>query len=79
MKQPPQLVDRCPRHVFRGDPIRQVLRKEELLRAINCTPLQLAGKMDLNAMTACDWNEAIKTVPEPAARRPKHDCGCYVV
>jgi len=30
-------------------------------------------------MTSCDWDEAIKTVPELAARRPKHDYDCYVV
>ena len=79
LKHRPEYADRCPWHVFQGDRIWQTLRDEELLRAINCTPLQLAGKMDLNAMTSCDWDEAIKTVPELAARRPKHDYDCYVV
>ena len=79
LKHRPEYVDRCPWHVFQGDRIWQTLQDEELLRAINCTPLQLAKKMDLNAMTSCDWDEAIKTVPELAARRPKHDYDCYVV
>ena len=79
LKHRPEYIDRCPWHVFQGDRIWQTLRDEELLRAINCTPLQLAGKMDLNAMTSCDWDEAIKTVPELAARRPKHDYDCYVI
>ena len=79
LKRRPEYVGRCPWHVFQGDRIWQTLQDGELLRAINCTPLQLAEKMDLNAMTSCDWDEAIKTVPELAARRPKHDCDCYVV
>ena len=78
LKHRPEYVDRCPWRVFQGDRIWQTLRDGELLHAINCTPLQLAEKMDLNAMTACDWDEAIKTVPELAARRPKHDYDCYV-
>ena len=78
LKHRPEYVDHCPWRVFQGDRIWQTLRDEELLRAINCTPLQLAEKMDLNAMTSCDWDEAIKTVPELAARRPKHDYDCYV-
>ena len=79
LKHRPEYVDRCPWRVFQGDRIWQTLRDEELLRAINCTPLQLAEKMDLNAMTSCDWDEAIKTVPELAARRPKKDYDCYVI
>ena len=79
LKHRPEYADRCPWHMFQGDRIWQTLRDDELLRAINCTPLQLAEKMDLNAMTSCDWDEAIKTVPELAARRPKHDYDCYVV
>ena len=78
LKHRPEYVDRCPWRVFQGDRIWQTLRDEELLRAIKHTPLQLAEKMDLNAMTSCDWDEAIKTVPELAARRPKHDYDCYV-
>ena len=79
LKHRPEYVDRYPWHVFQGDWIWQTLRDEELLRAINYTPLQLAEKMDLNAMTPCDWDEVIKTVPELASRRPKHDYDCYVV
>ena len=78
LKHRPEYVDRCPWHLFQGDRIWQTLRDEELLRAINHTPLQLAEKMDLNAMTSCDWDEAIKTVPELASRRPKKDYDCYV-
>ncbi len=78
LKHRPEYVDRCPWHVFQGDRIWQTLQDAELLRAINHTPLQLAEKMDLNAMTSCDWDEAIKTVPELASRRPKKDYDCYV-
>ena len=78
LKHRPEYVDRCPWHVFQGDRIWQTLQDDELLRAINHTPLQLAEKMDLNAMTSCDWDEAIKTVPELALRRPQHDHDCYV-
>ena len=79
LKRFPQYVDRCPWHVFQGDRIWQTLQDTELLRAINCTPLQLAEKMDLNAMTPCDWDEVIKIVPELASRRPKKDYDCYVI
>ena len=79
LKHRPEYVDRCPWHVFQGDRIWQTLQDTELLRAINHTPLQLAEKMDLNAMTSCDWDEVIKILPELAARRPKHDYDCYVV
>ena len=79
LKHRPEYVDRCPWHMFQGDRIWQTLQDAELLRAINHTPLQLAEKMDLNAMTSCDWDEAIKTVPELAARRPKKDYDCYVI
>ena len=78
LKHRPEYVDRCPWHVFQGDRIWQTLQDTELLRAINHTPLQLAEKMDLNAMTPCDWDEVIKTVPELASRRPQHDHDCYV-
>ena len=78
LKRRPEYVERCPWHVFQGDRIWQTLRDEELLRAINYTPLQLAKKMDLNAMTSGDWDEAIKTVPELASRRPKEHYDCYV-
>ncbi|MBP5538490.1 MAG: hypothetical protein J6X69_01440 [Bacteroidales bacterium] len=78
LKHRPEYVDRCPWRFFQGDRIWQTLRDEELLRAINYTPLQLAKKMDLNAMTSCDWDEAIKIVPELAARRPKEHYDCYV-
>ena len=79
LKHRPEYAARCPWHMFQGDRIWQTLRDEELLHAVGCTALQLAGKMDLNAMTSCDWDEAIKTVPELAALRPKHDYDCYVV
>ena len=78
LKHRPEYAGRCPWHVFQGDRIWQTLRDGELLCAINCTPLQLAEKMNLNAMTPCDWDEAIKTVPELAARRPKKAYDCYV-
>ena len=65
--------------MFQGDRIWQTLQDAELLRAINQTPLQLAEKMDLNAMTPCDWDEVIKTVPELASRRPNKDYNCYVI
>ena len=79
LKHRPEYVDRCPWRVFQGDRIWQTLQDSELLRAINCTPLQLAEKMDLNAMTPCDWDEVIKIVPELASRRPKKDYDCYVI
>lgn len=72
LKRRPQYADRCPWRFFQYDLIWQTLRDEELLRAINCTPLQLAEKMDLNAMSAGDWNEVLKIVPELAARRPSN-------
>ena len=74
----PQYADRCPWHFFQGDRIWQALSDEAFLRAINHTPLQLAQKMDLNAMSHADWDEVLKIVPELAARRPKEDHDCYV-
>ena len=78
LKHRPEYVDRCPWRFFQGDRIWQSMLDVELLRAINYTPLQLAEKFDLNAMTSCDWDEAIKIVPELAARRPKEHYDCYV-
>ena len=78
LKHRPEYADRCPWRFFQGDRIWQTLRDEELLRAINHTPIRLAEKMDLNAMTSCDWDEAIKIVPELTARRPEKAYDCYV-
>ena len=72
LKRCPQYADRCPWRFFQYDLIWQTLRDEELLRAINCTPLQLAEKMDLNAMSAGDWDEVLRIVPELAVRRPSN-------
>jgi len=44
LKHRPEYATRCPWHMFQGDRIWQTLRDEELLRAMNCTPLQLAEK-----------------------------------
>ena len=74
----PQYADRCPWHFFQGDRIWQTLSDEEFLRAINHTPLQLAQKMDLNAMSHADWDEVLKILPVLAVRRPKKDYECYV-
>ena len=78
LKHRPEYVDRCPWRCFQGDKIWQTLRDKELLHAINHTPLQVAEKMDLNAMTQGDWYEVVKTVPELASRRPKYDYTCIV-
>ncbi|MBQ6597300.1 MAG: hypothetical protein IJH79_07090 [Lentisphaeria bacterium] len=77
LKHRPEYADRCPWRFFQGDRIWQTLQDGELLHSIKYTPLQLAEKFDLNAMTQPDWDEAIKTVPELAPRRSKHDC--YVI
>ena len=76
LKHRPEYVDRCPWHFFQGDRIWQTLQDEELLTAIKQTPLQVAQKMNLNAMSAPDWDEVLKIVPEPASRRPKNNYDC---
>ena len=74
LKHRPEYVDRCPWHFFQGDRIWQTLQDEELLNAIKQTPLQVAQKMNLNAMSGPDWDEVLKIVPELASRRPKNNC-----
>ena len=78
LKHRPEYVDRCPWHFFQGDRIWQTLQDEELLNAIKQTPLQVAEKMNLNAMTQGDWDEVLEIVPELASRRPKNDYVCIV-
>lgn len=78
LKHRPEYVDRCPWHFFQGDRIWQTLQDEELLNAIKRTPLQVAKKMNLNAMSFADWDEVLKIVPELASRRPKNYYDCYV-
>ena len=78
LKHRPEYVDRCPWHFFQGDRIWQTLQDEELLNAIKQTPLQVAGKMNLNAMSSGDWDEVLEIVPELASRRPKNDYVCIV-
>ena len=73
LKHRPEFVDRCPWHFFQGDRIWQTLQDEELLNAIKQTPLQVAEKMNLNAMSAPDWEEVLKIVPELASHRPKNN------
>ena len=73
LKHRPEYVDRCPWRFFQGDLIWWTLRDEEFLRTIKYTPLQLAEKMDLKAMSVPDWGEVLKIVPELAARRPKYE------
>ena len=74
LKHRPEYVDRCPWHFFQDDRIWQTLQDEELLTAIKQTPLQVAKKMNLNAMSQGDWDEVLKIVPELASRRPKNNC-----
>ena len=74
LKHLPEYVERCPWHFFQGDRIWQTLQDEELLNAIKQTPLQVAQKMNLNAMSGPDWDEVLKIVPELASRRPKNNC-----
>ena len=74
LKHRSEYVDRCPWHFFQGDRIWQTLQDEEFLKAIKCTPLQVARKMNLNAMSSADWDEVLKIVPELASRRPKNNC-----
>ena len=78
LKHRPEYVDRCPWRFFQGDRIWQTLENKELLRAINHTPLRLAEKFNLNAMTSADWDEVLKIVPELAPRRPNEHYDCYV-
>ena len=78
LKHRPEYVDRCPWHFFQGDRIWQTLQDEELLNAIKQTPLQVAKKMNLKAMSGPDWDEVLKIVPELASRRPKNNYDCYV-
>ena len=78
LKHCPEYVDRCPWHFFQGDRIWQTLQDEEFLKAIKRTPLQVAQKMNLNAMSFADWDEVLKIVPELASRRPKNYYDCYV-
>ena len=76
LKHRPEYVNRCPWHFFQGDRIWQTLQDEELLTAIKQTPLQVAQKMNLNAMSAPDWDEVLKIVQESASRRPKNNYDC---
>ena len=78
LKHRPEYVDRCPWHFFQGDRIWQTLQDKEFLKAIKRTPLQVAGKMNLNAMSFGDWDEVLEIVPELASRRPKNYYECYV-
>ena len=78
LKHQPKYVKRCPWHFFQGDRIWQTLQDEEFLKAIKRTPLQVARKMNLNAMSSADWDEVVKIVPELASRRPKKDYVCIV-
>ena len=78
LKHHPKYVKRCPWHFFQGDRIWQTLQDKEFLKAIKRTPLQVAGKMNLNAMSSGDWDEVLKIVPELASRRPKNDYVCIV-
>ena len=78
LKHRPEYVDRCPWRFFQGDRIWQTMRDKEFLRAIKHTPLQLAEKFDLNAMSSADWDEVLKIAPELAARRPQGHYDCYV-
>ena len=78
LKHRPEYVDRCPWHFFQGDQIWQTLQDEDFLKAIKCTPLQVAKKINLNAMSFADWDEVLKIVPELASRRPKNYYDCYV-
>ena len=78
LKQHPKYVKRCPWHFFQGDRIWQTLQDEEFLKAIKHTPLHVARKMNLNAMSSADWDEVLKIIPELASRRPKNDYVCIV-
>ena len=78
LKHRPKYVKRCPWHFFQGDRIWQTLQDEEFLKAIKHTPLHVARKMNLNAMSSADWDEVLKIVPELASRRPKNDYVCIV-
>ena len=78
LKHQPKYVKRCPWYFFQGDRIWQTLQDEEFLKAIKRTPLQVAKKMNLNAMSSADWDEVLKIVPELASRRPKNDYVCIV-
>ena len=78
LKHQPKYVKRCPWHFFQGDRIWQTLQDEEFLKAIKRTPLQVARKMNLNAMSSADWDEVLKIVPELKNRRPKNNYDCYV-
>ena len=78
LKHHPKYVKRCPWHFFQGDRIWKTLQDEDFLKAIKRTPLQIAGKMNLNAMSFADWDEVLRIVPELASRRPKNDYVCIV-
>ena len=78
LKHRPEYAHRCPWHFFQGDRIWQTLQDEEFLKAIKRTPLQVAQKMNLNAMSSADWDEVLKIIPELASRRPKKDYVCIV-
>ena len=78
LKHRPEYAHRCPWHFFQGDRIWQTLQDEEFLKAIKRTPLQVAQKMNLNAMSSADWDEVLKIIPELASRRPKNNYDCYV-
>ena len=78
LKHRPEYVDRCPWHFFQGDRIWQTLQDEEFLKAIKRTPLQVAQKINLNAMSSADWDEVLKIIPELASHRPKNDYVCIV-
>ena len=78
LKHHPEYADRCPWHFFQGDRIWQTLQDEELLNAIKQTPLQVAEKMNLNAMSVPAWDEMLKIVPELAGCRQGNNYDCFV-
>ena len=66
----PEFADRCPWNSFRGDMIWMTLQDDEFCKAFGIPKKEIALKMPLKIMSAPDWDELLKIIPE---LRPEYD------
>ena len=66
----PEFADRCPWNSFRGDMIWMTLQDDDFCNALRIPKKELALKMPLKIMSAPDWDELLKIIPD---LRPEYD------
>ena len=66
----PEFTDRCPWNSFRGDMIWWTLLDDDFCNALGIPKKEIALKMPLKIMSAPDWDELLKIIPE---LRPEYD------